>query len=56
MTKELEQFNTYGVFEPKSADDLTDEEKRQALASLIFLKEKNNGDIKARSCANGSVQ
>jgi hypothetical protein len=23
---------------------------------LIFLKEKQNGDVKARSCANGSVQ
>jgi hypothetical protein len=56
VTKELEQFNTYGVFEPKSATDLTDEDKRKALASLIFLKEKRNGDIKARSCANGSVQ
>jgi hypothetical protein len=54
--KELEQFNTYGVFEPKSASDLTDDDKRKALASLIFLKEKRNGDIKARSCANRSVQ
>ncbi len=56
VTKELEQCNTYGVFEPKSATDLTDEDKRKALASLIFLKEKQNGDIKACSCANGSVQ
>jgi len=52
----LEQFNTCGIFEPKSATDLTDEDKRKALASLIFLKEKQNGDIKACSCANGSVQ
>ncbi len=34
----------------------TDEEKSQALGLLIFVKEKRNGDIKARSCANGSVQ
>ena len=54
--KELEQFNKYGVFEPKSATDLTDEDKRKALPSLIFLKEKRNGNIKARSCTNGSVQ
>ena len=38
VTKELEQFNTYWIFEPKSATDLTDEDKRKALASLIFLK------------------
>jgi len=56
VMKELEQFNKYGVFEPKSATDLTDEDKRNALASLIFLKEKRNGNIKARLCANGSVQ
>jgi hypothetical protein len=41
VTKELEQFNTYGVFEPKSAADLTDDDKRKALASLIFLKKKS---------------
>ncbi len=56
VTKELQQFNKYGVFEPKLADELTDNDMKKALASLIFLKEKLNGDIKARSCANGSKQ
>jgi hypothetical protein len=56
VTKELQQFNMYGVFEPKLADELTDNDKKKASASLIFLKEKRNGDIKARSCANGSKQ
>ncbi len=56
VTKELQQFNTHGVFEPKLADEPTDDDKKKALASLIFLKEKRNGDIKARSCANGSKQ
>jgi hypothetical protein len=37
------------VFEPKLVDELTDDDKKKALASLIFLKEKRNGDIKARS-------
>jgi hypothetical protein len=31
-------------------------DKKKVLASLIFLKEKRKGDIKARSCANGSKQ
>jgi hypothetical protein len=56
VTKELQQFNTYGVFQPKSVDELTDNDKKKALASLIFLKEKRNGDIKAGSCTNGSTQ
>ncbi len=56
VTKILQQFNTYGVFEPKSADELADDDKKKALASLIFLKEKRNGYIKAKSCANGSKQ
>ncbi len=37
-------------------DKLTDDDKKKVLASLIFLKEKRNGDIKARSCTNGSKQ
>jgi hypothetical protein len=56
VTKELDQFNNYDVFEPLFARDLSQKEKDEALSSLIFLKEKRNGDIKARSCANGSVQ
>jgi hypothetical protein len=55
-TKELRQFNTYEVFEPLEASTLDEEEKKGALSLLIFLKEKQNGDVKAQSCANGSVQ
>ncbi len=36
VTKELHQFNGYDVFEPLYADSLTDNEKSNALASLIF--------------------
>jgi hypothetical protein len=56
VTKEVQQFNTYGVFEPKLVDELADNDKKKVLASLIFQKEKTNGDNKARSCANGSKQ
>ena len=31
-------------------------EKKRALESLIFLVEKKSGEVKARTCANGSVQ
>jgi hypothetical protein len=38
VTKELGQFNTYNVFEPLEAHSLSDEEKKGALSSLIFLE------------------
>ncbi len=56
VSKELKQFNVYDVFEPLYANKLSQEEKSKALTSLIFLKEKRDGKVKARSCANGSVQ
>ena len=56
VSKELAQFNVYDVFEPLYADKLSNEDKSKALISLIFLKEKRDGKIKARSCTNGSVQ
>ncbi len=56
VTKELKQFNIYDVFKPLYADKLSDKEKSKALSLLLFLKEKHDGNVKARSCANGSVQ
>jgi len=56
VTKELDQFNKYKVFVPKHAKDLSEEDKKKALSLLIFLKEKKSRAIKARSCANGSVE
>jgi hypothetical protein len=47
VTKELCQFNMYDVFEPITADSLSSEEKKKALSLLIFLKEKQNGTVKA---------
>ena len=56
VLKELAQFNVYDVFKPLYADKLSNKEKSKALSSLIFLKEKRDGNVKARSCTNGSVQ
>ncbi len=56
VTKELNQFNTYGVFEPQHAQDLLDDDKKKVLLSLIFLRQKKNGTVKVRSCANGNPQ
>ncbi len=56
VTKELDEFNKYGVFKPKHARDLSEEDKKKVLTSLIFLKEKKSGVIKVHSCANGNPQ
>ena len=48
MSKELKQFNVYDVFELLYADKLSNEEKAKALSSLIFLREKRDGNDKAR--------
>jgi hypothetical protein len=44
------------VFEPVAAKSLSNKEKKKVLVLLIFLKEKQNSDVKAQSCANGRVQ
>ncbi len=44
------------MFEPQHAWDLSDDNKKKALLSLIFLRQKKNGAVKARSCANGNPQ
>jgi hypothetical protein len=44
------------VFEPQHAKDLSDDNKKKALSLLIFLRQKKNGAVKARSCANGNPQ
>jgi hypothetical protein len=56
VTKELNHLNEYEVFEPQHANDLSEDDKRNALLSLIFLKEKKDGNIKARLYANGNPQ
>jgi len=56
VAKELNQFNMLNTFIPLDANNLTYDQRRSALASLIFLTEKRNGDVKARACANGAPQ
>ena len=56
VTKELSQFNVLNAFTPLDASTLTYDQRKHALASLIFLTEKRDGTIKARACANGAPQ
>ena len=44
------------VFEPINVKDLTKNECKKAMESLMFLAEKRNSAIKGWICANGSMQ
>ena len=54
--KEIKQLHNRTVFEPVKSAELTDQERRGAMESLIFLVEKRDKTVKARTCANGSTQ
>jgi hypothetical protein len=53
VTKELSQMHNMSVFAPIMKSDLTHEEKKKAISSLMFLKEKRDKSIKGWFCANG---
>eukprot|EP00804_Cyclotella_cryptica_P003539 CCRYP_002162-RA/>CCRYP_002162-RA protein AED:0.36 eAED:0.36 QI:0/-1/0/1/-1/1/1/0/220 len=42
------------TFFPCDPKTLRREERRKALSSLIFLKEKESGEVKGRTCVNGA--
>jgi hypothetical protein len=54
--KEMKQLHDMETFFPRDPRTLTREERIRALSSLIFIKEKSNGDIKGRTCINGAPQ
>jgi hypothetical protein len=54
--KELEQLHMKETFAPVNEGDLTAKQKKRALESLVFLKEKRDGSIKGRDCADGRKQ
>jgi hypothetical protein len=55
-TKEMKQLHNRTVFEGITIQDMTPLERKRAMESLIFLVEKCDGKLKARTCANGSTQ
>ena len=44
------------TFFPRDPKSLTLEDRRKALSSLIFLMEKDMGEVKGRTCMNGAPQ
>ena len=54
--KEMRQLHERGCIEPIDPFMLTEEEKKKAMESFIFMVEKKDGTIKSRTVANGSQQ
>ena len=55
-TKELQQIDDMGTYEPQDIPKLSKQEKRDALKYLLFITEKKDGRIKSRKYAMGNKQ
>ena len=53
---EMRQLHKRTAFTPIHPEEMSAAKRRKTLESLIFLVQKRDGRIKARTCANGSVQ
>ena len=49
-------MHNMAVFAPIMKSDLTTDEKKRAISSLMFLKEKRDKTVKGRFCADGRGQ
>ena len=56
VKSEMGQLHKQTVMKPKYSKDLTTEQRREALAYLMFLRQKRCGTIKAQGCADGRKQ
>ena len=55
VVKEMTQLHDMVSFIPRRTGSLTREERVQALRTIIFLKEKRSGEVKSRTCIEGSA-
>jgi len=56
LMQEFAQLEDLGVYLAKSANELTREQKGEALRAINLIKKKIDGRIKGRTVADGSVQ
>jgi Reverse transcriptase (RNA-dependent DNA polymerase) len=56
VLQELQQLHDRGVLKPIDASSLSREDRERALAYLMFLKQKRDGKVKGRGCADGRKQ
>ena len=54
--KEMQQLHDQKVMAAKHSAELTPEQKKEALAYLMFLKQKQCGKIKGHGCTDGRKQ
>ncbi len=54
--KELTQLHIMDTWKPMHLSQLGQEEKMRVLSLLLFLKEKQTGQVKGRACINGVPQ
>ena len=54
VTKELTQMHDMNVFCPIEVESLTKDEKKKALSSLMFLKEKMDSSVQAQMVLTGA--
>ena len=52
----MKQIHDRMVIDPKNPEEMTCEETSAALKYPMFLKQKKNGTIKGRGCADGRSQ
>ena len=55
-TKEFSQLDEKGVLIPKHFNELSKEERDEALPVVVLIKEKRSGEIKGRPCTDGRKQ
>ena len=56
VTGELEQLHRRDAFRLVRTENLTEKQKHESLALLIFLQEKRDGSIKGSGVADGRKQ
>ena len=56
VEKEVRQLDSMDALQPDDPSKLTKEERRAAMAYLMFVKEKRDGTLKGRGCCDGRVQ
>lgn len=56
VMKELKQLDDRKILAPKTASEMSAKEQKRALQYSMFLKQKRNGTIKGRGCADGRKQ
>ena len=56
MQKELRQMHLRDSFIPKHKKDLTDQQWKNKCEAVNLIKEKSDGTIKGRCCADGRQQ